>query len=102
MLALMRFSLLPAPDRRGGAVQGLLGHAVHEPEPDDLRDLAQRGGDLLLPAVRLARAEAREDAILLVLTRADDEWEAELGPIGRVERREGRDFLRRQSVEAGR
>src|SRR5262249_5177807 len=67
----------------------------------DLGHLGERGRYLLLARVPQPLFESQENTLRLVLTRADDEWEAEAPPVGGVEASKGGDLLGRQSVESG-
>ena len=51
---------------------------VEKPESADLGDFLQARLDLGLPGVLQTGLESFQDGFLLVLTSADDEWEAEL------------------------
>ena len=63
--------------RHGSALR----HRVQQPQPRDLRDLREGGGDLLLPGVREPPGECGQDGLLPVFPRADDEGKAELLPV---------------------
>src|SRR5579884_1890284 len=76
-----------------------LHHQIPQPQPTNLRHLAQRRRDLLLTRIPLSRRERRQDARLLVLPRADHEREAELLAIRRVEPRELCDLLAREAIQ---